>query len=35
MIVDENLEILYIEYAEEVTDELNLENALAFLQSIE
>ncbi|MCH8518540.1 thiol peroxidase [Candidatus Gracilibacteria bacterium] len=34
MIVDESLEILYIEYAEEVTHELNLENALAFLQSL-
>lgn len=34
MIVDENLEILYIEYAEEVTSELNLENALSFLQSM-
>jgi len=34
MIVDESLEILYIEYTEEVTHELNLENALAFLQSL-
>lgn len=34
MIVDENLEILYIEYADEVTSELNLENALSFLQSM-
>lgn len=35
MIVDENLEILYIEYAEEVTHELHLENALAFMKSIQ
>ncbi len=34
MIVDENLEILYIEYAEEVTHELNLENALAFMNTL-
>lgn len=34
MVVNENLEILYIEYAEEVTHELNLENALAFLESV-
>ncbi len=34
MIVDENLEILYIEYAQEVTSELNLENALSFLQKL-
>ena len=34
MIVDENLKILYIEYADEVTSELNLENALSFLQSV-
>ena len=33
-IVDEDLEILYIEYAEEVTHELNLENALAFLNTL-
>jgi len=34
MIVDESNTILYIEYASEVTSELDLMNALAFLQSI-
>lgn len=35
MIVDENMKIVYIDYAEEVTKELNLENALAYLQSLQ
>lgn len=35
MIVDENNLILYIEYADEVTSELDLMNALAFLTSIQ
>jgi len=35
MIVDENNEIQYIEYANEVTSELDLMNALAFLKSIQ
>jgi len=34
MIVDETNTILYIEYANEVTSELDLMNALAFLKSI-
>lgn len=34
MIVDENNKILYIEYANEVTQELDLMNALAFLENI-
>lgn len=33
MIVNDKLEIVYIDYAEEVTDELDLGNALAFLIS--
>lgn len=35
MIIDENNIIQYIEYANEVTSELDLMNALAFLQNIE
>lgn len=34
MIVDENNTIKYIEYANEVTSELDLMNALAFLKNI-
>lgn len=34
MIVDENNTIKYIEYADEVTSELDLMNALAFLKSV-
>jgi len=34
MIVDENNVIQYIEYADEVTSELDLLNALAFLKDI-
>jgi len=35
MIVDENNTIKYIEYANEVTSELDLMNALAFLKSVQ
>lgn len=35
MIIDENNVIRYIEYANEVTSELDLMNALAFLKSIQ
>lgn len=35
MIVDENLKVVYVDYAEEVTKELNLENALAYLKSLQ
>lgn len=35
MIVDENLKVVYVDYAEEVTKELNLENALATLKSLQ
>jgi hypothetical protein len=35
MIVDENNVIQYIEYASEVTSELDLMNALAYLKSID
>jgi thioredoxin-dependent peroxiredoxin len=35
MIVDENLKVVYIDYAEEVTQELDLENALAVLKSLQ
>jgi len=34
MIVDENNIIQYIEYADEVTSELDLMNALAFLKGV-
>jgi len=34
MIVDENNTILYIEYANKVTSELDLMNALAFLKNL-
>lgn len=33
-IIDENNEIFYVDYAEEVTGELDLLNALAFLESL-
>ena len=34
MIVDENNQVVYIDYAEEVTSELDLGNALAYLNSL-
>jgi len=33
-IVDENMKIVYVDYAEEVTNELDLWNALAFLKTL-
>lgn len=35
MIIDENMKVVYIDYAEEVTQELDLQNALAYLQSLQ
>lgn len=33
-IVDENMKVVYVDYAEEVTNELDLWNALAFLKNL-
>ncbi|NCQ82560.1 hypothetical protein GW750_07390 [bacterium] len=34
IIVDDNLEVLYVDYADEVTDAVDLLNAFAFLKEL-
>lgn len=34
MVVDQNQQVLYIDYADEVTDQVDILNALAFLESL-